>query len=184
MTKWCTYKIVNGINNKFYIGSTMDPKRRHKEHISLLKNNKHHCIYLQRAWNRYNKNDFDFIIIKDNIFTEKLALIEEQKLLDKFYKYPKCYNTNPNACKPPSRKGISIKHTDESKKKISIKARKSHDHQKKIIKLKNKSGKIIEWFGIGDFCRQHRLLRNKINYVLSGQRKSHKGWSLPCDEEK
>ena len=57
------YKITNIINNKFYIGSTNNLKRRRKEHFSLLSKNKNHCKILQRAYNKYGKDAFIFEII-------------------------------------------------------------------------------------------------------------------------
>ncbi len=51
-----TYKIVNKINNKIYYGSS----KHIKKHKSQLKNNKHHCLYLQRAYNKYGANNFEY----------------------------------------------------------------------------------------------------------------------------
>lgn len=75
------YKILNRINNKFYIGSTNNFKTRKRNHIYKLKNNKHDNIYLQRAWNKYGEENFEFIIMK-KIPREK-QFEEEQKYLDK-----------------------------------------------------------------------------------------------------
>lgn len=63
------YKIINKINNKVYIGQTIDIKfnKRYNNHISKLKNNKHPNFYLQNAFNKYGEENFEFIIIEDNI---------------------------------------------------------------------------------------------------------------------
>lgn len=68
------YKIVNIINNKFYIGSSKELNRRWSEHKSELKHNKHINIILQRAWNKYGIDCFNFEIIEEcdvNILLER-----------------------------------------------------------------------------------------------------------------
>ncbi len=52
------YTIKNVINNKIYIGSAVNIKKRWHEHRNLLNNNnnnKHHSPILQNAWNKYGK---------------------------------------------------------------------------------------------------------------------------------
>ena len=57
------YEIKNIINNKRYIGRTCNPDTRKKRHFRELEKNKHHCIFLQRAFNKYGKENFIFNII-------------------------------------------------------------------------------------------------------------------------
>ena len=73
------YKIINIKTNKFYIGSTINFEKRKKRHISDLRKNKHHCLYLQNAYNKYGENAF---IFKERILQiknkEELLQIEER----------------------------------------------------------------------------------------------------------
>ena len=73
------YIIKNKKTNKIYVGSSNDIRRRWRAHRSLLKNNKHHSIYLQNAYNQYGKSCFEFIILKE-VAIEKL-LDEEQEII-------------------------------------------------------------------------------------------------------
>lgn len=57
------YKIENKINNKVYIGESLDINRRWQEHLDDLNNNTHHSYKLQDDWNKYSENDFEFTII-------------------------------------------------------------------------------------------------------------------------
>ena len=57
-----TYNIIKSINNKYYIGSSININKRLTQHKSELKRNIHHCIYLQRAYNKYGKQCFTFEI--------------------------------------------------------------------------------------------------------------------------
>lgn len=59
------YCIENKINNKKYIGQSIDIRKRWREHRTSLNNNKHHNKYLQRAWNKYGEENFDFYIIQN-----------------------------------------------------------------------------------------------------------------------
>lgn len=57
------YQIRNLINGKLYIGSTKNFKRRKKEHIRSMNSGKIHNSIIQRAWNKYGKDNFIFEII-------------------------------------------------------------------------------------------------------------------------
>ena len=73
------YQIVNTINEKRYIGSSVNIGQRIAEHKTKLKNNKHFNRYLQNAWFKYGENNFVFNILlsckkKDLIFYEQRAI--------------------------------------------------------------------------------------------------------------
>lgn len=72
----CIYRIINQKNNKFYIGSTKDFKKRKNRHISELRKNRHHCIYLQRSYNIYGEEYFKFDIIEE---CDENKLFEKEK---------------------------------------------------------------------------------------------------------
>jgi len=57
------YKIINTVNNKCYIGSSINIRKRKSQHQLRLRNNKHGNIYLQNAWNKYGEDKFVFEII-------------------------------------------------------------------------------------------------------------------------
>jgi group I intron endonuclease len=78
------YKIINKINGKYYIGSAVNIKERFTRHIRELKQNKHHNINLQRAWNKYGSNNFAFTILK--ICNKKTIRKFEQNILNRAFK--------------------------------------------------------------------------------------------------
>lgn len=124
------YKIINKINGKCYIGSSSNIRQRWNSHKNLLVRQKHHNIKLQRSWNKYGKNNFEFVIIE--VVNEDDLLLKEQIYLDKMKNNIQfIYNINFVANKPPS----SI----ESRKKQSI------SMKGKIPWNKGKVGVQIPW---------------------------------------
>lgn len=74
------YMIKNKINKKKYYGSAKDITKRWKRHINDLNKNQHQNIKLQRSWNKYGSDNFEFIVLEECLFEE--LLIIEQKYLD------------------------------------------------------------------------------------------------------
>jgi len=76
------YKITDTINNKVYIGQSINIKNRISYHKTKLKYNKHHNDYLQRAYNKY-RDGFKFDILET---CEKQSLDELEIYYIKLYK--------------------------------------------------------------------------------------------------
>jgi group I intron endonuclease len=118
------YKIINKTNGKYYVGSSNNIYKRWREHKYLLNKNAHANEYIQRSWNKYGADTFDFLIVERNI-QEKDLLITEQKYLDQAEtKKENCYNLSYIAGK--------IKMTSEIRRKISEsqKGEKNHNFGK------------------------------------------------------
>lgn len=78
------YCITNNINDKKYIGQSVNIKKRQRRHFYDLDTNNHDNAYLQRAYNKYGKENFSFLLIKAC----------KPKYLNRFEKmYIKIYNT-------------------------------------------------------------------------------------------
>lgn len=76
------YKITCIINNKCYVGSSINIRNRWSEHKSKLKKNKHHSIFLQRSWNKYKERNFIFEIVEECEKTKEIILEREQFYID------------------------------------------------------------------------------------------------------
>ena|ERR1035437_483233 len=133
------YKIINTINNHFYIGSTSDLYKRWLTHKRQLKLNIHYNSYLQNSVNKYGIENFKFIIeliVPEN--SVDVILKEEQRLLDIHFRKPYCYNNT---------KGV-----ENLSGEYNTFYGKSHTEKtKKIISEKNKNnyinGKMPGFFG-------------------------------------
>lgn len=59
------YAIKNKINNKMYIGKSINIENRWREHVKELNNNRHYNTYLQASWNKYKEDNFQFLVIEE-----------------------------------------------------------------------------------------------------------------------
>ena len=92
------YKITNIINNKIYIGESLNIEERWDKHKEDLKNNSHHSYKLQNDYNIYGLDNFDFNIIENveydlKPFIKKLVLLA---LEDRYIKEFDCINYGYN----------------------------------------------------------------------------------------
>lgn len=130
------YYIKNILNNKVYVGSSVDIYARWRCHKYMLKNNKHTSKHLQHSWNKYGEKSFEFIVIE---FCDVNLLIEnEQKHIDNLKSYNDEFGYNLNRYAGTT---LGYKHTEASKRLISEagKRRKgikfSEEHKKKISEV-------------------------------------------------
>lgn len=93
------YKIINVVNNKFYVGSAVDLKRRKTRHFSELRTGKHNNRYLQSSWDKYGEQAFVFVVVEPLTEQDDLLAAENVWLalhVGKEY----CYNLGVNATAP------------------------------------------------------------------------------------
>src|SRR6185503_19285195 len=100
------YKIINLINEKFYIGSAVNIRKRWNCHKYQLRKNKHPNSHLQNAWNKYGELNFKLELI-EFIENKNELLFREQFYIDTL-KPP--YNLAPNA-----KSMLGFKHNEASK---------------------------------------------------------------------
>jgi len=77
------YCIKNIINNKIYIGSSINIENRFKQHLSDLRNNNHHNSHLQFSYNKHGENNFVFYVLKyfSDINRDELFCIEKEEII-------------------------------------------------------------------------------------------------------
>jgi group I intron endonuclease len=109
------YKIQNKINNKVYIGSSIDVSDRWKQHIRELKSKYHHNQNLQNAWHDQGDKNFEFEVIE---------IVEDiNKLIDREQYYidlTKCYDSNYGYnVSPKAGSCLGVKRTEKEKRWLS-----------------------------------------------------------------
>lgn len=109
------YLITCTANNKIYVGSSAHVHDRQQKHFSTLKSNKHHNQHLQRAFNKYGSDFFEFEILETCLNLEDM-LSREQYWIDKLRAADN--NVGFNMC-PVAGSCLGRNVKEETKKKIS-----------------------------------------------------------------
>ncbi|GMX64614.1 hypothetical protein Elgi_38830 [Paenibacillus elgii] len=132
------YKITNLINNKVYIGSSINIKKRKKKHFYDLKKNNHSNSHLQNSFNQYGESAFSFDII------EYIHIKNKQLILDKEDYYIALYKstsrTNGYNLREVAGSNLGYKWSEESK--LRIKGRVISEDQKNKLRACNLGKKL------------------------------------------
>jgi group I intron endonuclease len=195
------YAIINSINGKMYIGSSINIDKRWYKHRTELRRNEHHSGHLQRAWNKYKEENFYFITLLECKDSE-LHIIE-QKVMDslkpEYNVLPAAYS--PKGYKHPKEFGNEISErlkghevSKETREKIGN-ANRGHRHSKETLEKislasigRRKPFKVFNGFISPDgvvyknifdlrkFSEEHNLNHRDLYHLAGGFQKSHRGW--------
>lgn len=76
------YRIENKINNKIYIGSSIDIDKRFYKHLWMLRKGVHDNNHLQNAFNQYGEGFFEFSILE---ICSESELVKRENFYIEFY---------------------------------------------------------------------------------------------------
>ena len=169
------YKIINLKTKDLYIGSSIQIEKRFLRHKKDLRNNKHHSIILQRAWNKYKEENFKFEIIEECL-EENLRAKEGYYLLNLKPVYNICkeaYSTAGREYKESTR----LKHKKYAlENNINPPEYTWKNKMKKIIMLDYNSLKELQVFeSVSEACRfigKDHTYVTTLSDVCNGKRKS------------
>lgn len=95
-TKYYYYAIINSVNGKKYCGITTNPHSRILKHLRELKNNCHHSVKLQNAYNKHGAANFKAVVLEEREFTNILDAYDyEINFIKKHDSYLNGYNMTP-----------------------------------------------------------------------------------------
>jgi group I intron endonuclease len=123
------YRWLNTINGKSYVGSSRNLQKRKSEHLRFLHSHRHHSIKLQRAWDKYGSNAFEFQILKSCL--KENLLEHEQVTINALDAVSNGYNVALTAESPM----YNRRHSQAAKDKMSAahKGRSfSSEHKRKL----------------------------------------------------
>jgi group I intron endonuclease len=90
----CIYRI--DINDRYYIGSTIDFENRKRLHLLRLRKQYHSNKFLQNLYNKYGGDSFKFSIIE--LLNDDVDVLKaEQPYLDEHFGKENCVNLSPIA---------------------------------------------------------------------------------------
>lgn len=126
------YMILNITNRKMYIGSSVDISNRWKTHQSDLMRNKHCNFHLQKAFDKYGKENFQFSI---------LELCDKNQLQEREGHWCTIFNTH-NKSKGYNLAAVRNGPSSEEFKKLQS----SRAKNKKRVWLTDRQGNILNVF--------------------------------------
>ena len=161
------YKITNKINNKIYIGESLDIKRRWEEHIKELNENKHINYKLQEDWNKYGQDNFEFslVCVLDrciNSYIDKyVCVIYEAKYIKEHNSIEAGYNIEQTILKVINGEKIII----DKKRDVAI--IKKYTLKINNNEIRNIGGLICcDSYSIKDICEEYNLPINGLKNIL------------------
>ena len=197
------YKIVNKVNGKYQVGSSLCILKegylpgRFRQHEAFLIKGTHRNQKLQIAWNEYGPQHFEFVIIETLIgITPEKLLLAEQKYLDiAFQEQERCYN---KAFIAGGGKVYDIhpllgkKQSDESRKKnsesnkIAQKGEKNARYDKTFYTFLNLQTNETFYGTQYHFYTKYGLSSANISHLIRNRNKRLrvKGWILKENEKR
>ena len=189
------YVICNTVNDKVYVGRTSTDDNRWRQHRQSLERGTHENSHLQRAWNKYGAQSFEFAWIDDDPNTENFYL--------SYFRYigVALYNTRMppnNSAKGQSLSAESRRRLSEARRGIVFSAehrqRLREAGQKRVLspdwsrkgaeaRIKTVAGVVApngtiypSITGLRAFCKEHGLNYTCPRRVVTGERVQYKGW--------
>ena len=160
------YKIINVVNNKFYVGSAVDFTARKRRHWWALRSQRHANKHLQAAWNKYGEESFKFLIVEELSDDADLVSAEDAWLKEHVGK-EYCYNLGTEAIaftrgwygEKNSMWGKTFSHTQEAKDRISRASKsRTQSEEEKATRRQTMKGHHVS-----------TSTRAKISATLSGE---------------
>ena len=160
------YKIINVVNNKFYVGSAVDFTARKRRHWWALRSQRHANKHLQAAWNKYGEAAFRFVIVEE-LADGADVLAAENVWLKEHVGKDYCYNLGTDAIafqlgmsgEKNAMWGKRFNHTPEAKQRIAAASKtRVQSEEEKAKRRKSMKGHHVA-----------TSTRAKISATLSGE---------------
>ena len=156
------YKIKNNLNNKVYIGSSIDVERRWRQHKEASINEKdHHYNYpLMIAFRQFGVDNFTFEIIDTLPDYQTMIKAEHNWIIKENCVVPNGYNQTDNTNSPMFDPNIAKKMSDTKRDKYG----------KRVSEIDLNGNIINVWDSLAEAGEKTGLDRFKISDVCNGRR--------------
>ena len=165
------YRILNRVNGNCYIGSSLNIEKRYKHHLSTLRHNSSRCSILQKAFNKYGEDNFEFQVLL--CCKPKYRLYYEQELIRELDSQ---YNVFTNVSDSPLRQ---FTFSEEAKLKMSRahKGKRLSEQHRRNISLANRGRIFSEESRSKIRNSRQNLVFNKETIEKMSNAKKGKPWS-------
>lgn len=141
------YAIVNKTTRDMYVGSAVAVNRRWAAHRRALRDKCHHSQRLQRAFDKYGPDAFDWEIVQ--FVNDRTKLIDREQFWINFF--APAYNMRPTANSP-----LGTTHSAETRAKMSA------AHKGKVLSETHRASLSMVKKGVSTVTdAQRELLRSK-----------------------
>lgn len=184
--KYGIYGIRNLVNGKIYVGkTTMNFGDRWDSHRACLRGGYHGNNYLQRSWDKYGEDNFEFIILVDCVNGEDTDAVNQLEIeqIEKYRKLGLSYNIHDGGAGGLF-KGKHL--SEETKRKIGEKnrinmtGRKASEETKRKMSISQKK-RYEKWteedrkeWGKKISASQSGLKKPKLSLVMQGNKNGAK----------
>ena len=181
----CIYQIKNKINGKKYIGQTSDFQKRKNSHLSALRRGKCFNSYLQRAFDVYGEDAFEFSILEycDVDDLDK----REEFWISREGSYFRGYNLNIGGC---GKRGFHLSEETKEKIRCANKGRVVSKETKERMRKNHAdfSGKNHPMYGIAwsdRFSKERQdIIREKMSEAQKGAKNHNYGKHISEEQKK
>lgn len=149
------YKITNKLNERIYIGSSLNIERRWVRHRYELRRNFHGNQFLQNDWNKCGEDNFEFEIL-ETLSKEDIRIVEQQ-YLNKYYDNDSCYNLCPHV---ELDKAVLLNKQLKNKIKTSLRKKWENPEYKEKMRIAMKTSPFREIFRKFTSERMKKLWKN------------------------
>ena len=167
------YKINNKINNKFYIGKTIQPlKKRFNQHFLDAK--RYNRSEFHKDMLKYGKDNFEIIgLVECN--SESELDIRELEYIRKTKSLEIGYNLF-NGITPLNTGPLTEEHKNKIREKFLERQKMYIDiHSKKWVCI-NPKGEIFHISNLNNFCKDKDIQATNMSAMARGIISYHKGW--------
>ena len=174
------YQIKNKLNDKVYVGKSVNIPRRWNKHISDFNLNKYPKILIYKAFNKYGLDNFEFSILElceeKDLIEKEISWIEKLKSKELGYNMTLGGESNLGSCNPFYGKT----HSEDTKEHLSKLAKertgiknpfygKQHTEETKKLLAENKGKPVKNSKGqefknakqAGSWCKELGLTKSK-----------------------
>ena len=156
------YKISNNLNNKVYIGSSIDVERRWRQHKEASINEKdHHYNYpLMIAFREFGIANFTFEVVDTLPDYQAMIQAEHDWIIKENCVVPNGYNQTNNTNSPMFDPNVAKKMSDTKRDKYG----------KRVSEIDSNGNIIDVWDSLAEAGEKTGLDRFKISDVCNGRR--------------
>lgn len=173
------YCIENLIDNKKYIGQSIDIEHRFRTHKSNLRNNKHNNMHLQGAWNLYKEDNFIFYIVEK---CDRCDLDDRERYYISLYNLTNDqfgYNFEDGGSESKNLSELTRKKMSLSKQNLSEEIRENMSLAQNFIPIYqiDLNGNIVnEWRGARTAAKKLNIDQGAIHQCLHHGRRTYRNY--------